>query len=76
MITLVSGFCTKGALQDILENIDIKLEMMFVSSLISDLVKGMLYLHNSELGVHGNLRSSNCLVSSRWTLQVSNFIKL
>ena len=36
-IILITEFCSKGALQDILENLDIKLEMMFVASLTSDL---------------------------------------
>ena len=70
---LVTEFCSKGALQDILENADIKLDTMFVSSLTNDLVKGMLFLHSSELGCHGNLRSSNCVVTSRWTLQITDF---
>ena len=74
MIMLLTDFCSKGALQDILENPDIKLDMMFVSSLVTDLVSGMHFLHYStQLGVHGNLRSSNCLVTSRWTLQITDF---
>ena len=31
--------------------------------------QGMLYLHTSDLISHGNLRSSNCVVTSRWTLK-------
>jgi len=72
-ITLITEYCAKGALNDILENMDIKLDPMFISSLIHDLIKGMLFLHNSDMCTHGNLRSSNCVVTSRWTLQVADF---
>ena len=33
----------------------------------------MIYLHDSPLVYHGKLRPSNCLVDSRWVVQIADF---
>ena len=33
----------------------------------------MVRLHDSEIVSHGNLRPSNCLVDSRWVLQIADY---
>ena len=37
------------------------------------MLQGLIYLHDSEIVSHGNFRSSNCLVDSRWVLQITDF---
>ncbi|KAK3850789.1 hypothetical protein Pcinc_042526 [Petrolisthes cinctipes] len=66
-------YCPKGSLQDILENDSIKLDPMFKMSLMHDIVKGMAFLHSSEIRTHGNLKSSNCVVDSRFVLKLTDF---
>jgi len=52
-------------------NDEVKLDNTFKLSLMTDVAKGMEYLHKSHLHSHGNLKSSNCLVDGRWTVRVS-----
>nr|P11528.1 RecName: Full=Resact receptor; AltName: Full=Guanylate cyclase; Flags: Precursor [Arbacia punctulata]CAA31367.1 guanylate precyclase (AA -21 to 965) [Arbacia punctulata]prf//1411302A membrane guanylate cyclase [Arbacia punctulata] len=72
-ICILMHYCAKGSLQDIMENDDIKLDSMFLASLIADLVKGLVYLHSSEIKSHGHLKSSNCVVDNRWVLQITDY---
>ncbi|KAL5290146.1 NPR2 family protein [Megaselia abdita] len=70
---LLTEYCPKGSLQEILENNQIQLDWMFKISLMQDIVRGMNFLHHSEIKSHGNLKSSNCVVDSRFNLKVTDF---
>lgn len=70
---LVFDHCWRGSLEDVLMADDIKLDWTFRLSLLTDLVKGMRYLHASPLRVHGRLSSRNCVVDSRWVLRVTDY---
>uniref|UniRef100_A0A8C6TWV3 Guanylate cyclase n=1 Tax=Neogobius melanostomus TaxID=47308 RepID=A0A8C6TWV3_9GOBI len=72
-ICIITEYCPRGSLQDILENDSITLDWMFKYSLINDIVKGMLFLHNSVIMSHGKLKSSNCVVDNRFVLKITDY---
>uniref|UniRef100_A0A673K1R6 Guanylate cyclase n=1 Tax=Sinocyclocheilus rhinocerous TaxID=307959 RepID=A0A673K1R6_9TELE len=72
-VCIVTEYCPRGSLQDILENESITLDWMFKYSLVSDIVKGMAFLHNSVIVSHGNLKSSNCVVDNRFVLKITDY---
>lgn len=37
------------------------------------MTQGMAYLHSSEIRSHGNLKSTNCVVDSRFVLKITDF---
>ncbi|XP_066106127.1 retinal guanylyl cyclase 2 isoform X4 [Saccopteryx bilineata] len=72
MFAIVTEFCSRRSLEDILMNEDVKLDWMFKSSLLLDLIKGMKYLHHREFA-HGRLKSRNCVVDGRFVLKVTDY---
>nr|XP_056719612.1 retinal guanylyl cyclase 1 [Euleptes europaea] len=71
IFAIVSEHCSRGSLEDLIFNEDMKLDWMFKSSLLLDLIKGMKYLHHREV-VHGRLKSRNCVVDGRFVLKVTD----
>ncbi|XP_023650669.1 retinal guanylyl cyclase 2-like [Paramormyrops kingsleyae] len=69
---IMMEFCPRGSLQDLINNGDMRLDWMFKSSLIMDLIRGMKYLHNHNI-IHGRLKSRNCVVDGRFVLKVSEY---
>ncbi|KAK2153541.1 hypothetical protein LSH36_293g01001 [Paralvinella palmiformis] len=70
---LLHEYYPKGSLQDILHNESITLDTVFKRSLIDDIVRGMCYIHNSDVRYHGRLRSTNCVVDGRFVLKLTDF---
>lgn len=70
---LVFEHCSRGSLQDVLIMDEIKLDWSFRLSLLTDLVRGMRYLHTSPLRIHGSLTSRNCVVDARWVLKITDY---
>uniref|UniRef100_A0A3Q3W595 Guanylate cyclase n=1 Tax=Mola mola TaxID=94237 RepID=A0A3Q3W595_MOLML len=72
IFAVVVEHCSRGSLQDLLRNEDVKLDWMFKSSLLLDLIKGMKYLHHREFP-HGRLKSRNCVVDGRFVLKITDY---
>eukprot|EP01137_Pigoraptor_chileana_P018462 Opistho-2@77999 len=73
-VFIATEYCPKGSLEDILANTAVyQLDWMFKFSLATDAARGMEYLHTTPIGVHGRLKSSNCVVDSRWVLKITDF---
>ncbi|XP_053548969.1 guanylate cyclase 2G-like [Bombina bombina] len=72
-ICIVTQYCKKGSLKDVLQNNDIDLDWIFKLSLAYDIVNGMGFIHNSAMDSHGNLKPTNCLVDSRMQVKLSGF---
>ncbi|XP_030580930.1 retinal guanylyl cyclase 2-like [Archocentrus centrarchus] len=72
IFALVVEHCPRGSLADLLADSNVRLDWMFKSSLIMDLIKGMKYLHLRGV-THGRLKSTNCLVDGRFVLKITDY---
>ncbi|XP_070568265.1 atrial natriuretic peptide receptor 1-like isoform X2 [Ptychodera flava] len=72
-ICLLTRYCKKGSLQDVLENENIRLDDNFKMSIATDICNGMVFLHASPLRSHGRLKSSNCVIDSRWVCKITDY---
>ncbi|KAJ7996376.1 hypothetical protein DPEC_G00236450 [Dallia pectoralis] len=72
VLGILTEYCSRNSLQDLLRNSDVKLDWMFKSSLLLDLIKGMRYLHHRGV-CHGRLKSRNCVVDGRFVLKLTDY---
>lgn len=72
-LALVSEFCPKGSLREFFHNESMVIDWTFKYSIINDILAGLLYLHSSPIAFHGRLKSSNCLVSARFVVKLSDY---
>ena len=69
-IAILTEYCPKGSLNDVLQNKEIHLSWGFRFSFADDIAAGMAYLHSKNI-FHGRLKSSNCLINDRWVLKIT-----
>ncbi|NXP09329.1 ANPRA protein, partial [Thinocorus orbignyianus] len=71
-VAIVTEYCPKGSLSDVLLNEDIPLNWGFRFSFATDIAQGMAYLHHHKL-CHGRLKSSNCVIDDRWVCKIADY---
>ncbi|CAI8009784.1 Atrial natriuretic peptide receptor 2 [Geodia barretti] len=71
-IAIISEYCSKGSLNDVLLNDDVPLTWNFRFSFAGDIARGMAFLHSHGI-THGRLTSSNCVIDDRWVTKVTDY---
>ncbi|KAF0290085.1 Atrial natriuretic peptide receptor 1 [Amphibalanus amphitrite] len=72
-VYFVTDYCSKGSLGHFLRNSPLKLDWSLRRAIVFDIVSGLDYLHHSEIGSHGSLTSSDCLLNGRFTVKLTGF---
>ncbi|XP_051898816.1 guanylyl cyclase C-like [Pristis pectinata] len=77
-IFMVIEYCERGSLRDVLNDTisypdGTFMDLEFKVSVMYDIAKGMSYLHSSHVEVHGNLKSTNCVVDNRMVVKITEF---
>ena len=72
-VSLVSLYCMKRSLMDVLLNEDIQLDWIFRHTFCMDISSGLQALHESKLQTHGRLTSKNVLVDNRWICKLADY---
>ncbi|XP_031441391.1 atrial natriuretic peptide receptor 1-like [Clupea harengus] len=71
-VAIVTEYCPKGSLNDVLLNEDIPLNWGFRFSFATDIARGISYLHQHRI-CHGRLKSSNCVIDDRWVCKITDY---
>ena len=73
-LSLVTEFCSRGNLFDLLHNPKIPLTWGLRQQMALDAARGMNFLHTSQpIIIHRDLKSLNLLVDDRWAVKVADF---
>lgn len=57
-ICIITEYCTRGSLKDVLENDDVKLDNMFIASLVGDIIRvRIIYIETFIFKVFFNYRA-------------------
>jgi serine/threonine protein kinase len=70
---VVTELSIRGSLRDLLENEKINIDWNFRYSMMTDIIEGMVFLHNSQIEYHGRLKSTNCVVDGRFMVKITDY---
>jgi len=68
---IITEYCPKGSLSDVLLNDEVPLNWGFRLSFAQDICRGVCYLHSHKV-YHGRLKSSNCVIDDRWVCKITD----
>ncbi|XP_043530104.1 atrial natriuretic peptide receptor 1-like [Chiloscyllium plagiosum] len=71
-VAIITEYCPKGSLNDVLLNEDIPLNWGFRFSFATDIARGMAYLHQRKI-YHSRLKSTNAVIDDRWVCKLTDF---
>ncbi|XP_068569232.1 atrial natriuretic peptide receptor 1-like [Cebidichthys violaceus] len=71
-VAIVTEYCPKGSLNDVLLNEEIPLNWGFRFSFATDIARGTSYLHQHKI-CHGRLKSLNCVLDDRWVCKITDY---
>uniref|UniRef100_A0AC35GUX1 Guanylate cyclase n=1 Tax=Panagrolaimus sp. PS1159 TaxID=55785 RepID=A0AC35GUX1_9BILA len=66
-------FCSRGTVQDLIYNKNMTLDEKFHAAFVSDIVKGLEYLHLSQIGYHGSLSPWACAIDRNWSVRLTDY---
>lgn len=72
-IAVVTEYCPKASLRQFFQNDTMILDWTFKFSMLNDIMAGLTFLHGSPVGFHGRLKATNCLISSRFVVKLSDY---
>ncbi|RWS14989.1 atrial natriuretic peptide receptor 1-like protein, partial [Dinothrombium tinctorium] len=70
---IITEYAQKGNLRDLLDNEAFNIDWPFRFSLLSDIVEGMSFIHNSAIEFHGRLKSTNCVIDRRLVVKLTDY---
>ncbi|KAM0679452.1 Cell cycle serine/threonine-protein kinase cdc5/MSD2 [Glugoides intestinalis] len=71
-VFMILELCERGALDELLKR-NGKLKEKYVSKFVSQLVKGLVYLHHQQSVVHRDLKLANLFLDSNLNLKIGDF---